>query len=550
MVTNEKFLSIKTLFVWVVMAITTLAVVLSSSISLIKQITNYQNELIQQVEIYSELIGRRAASNIISDDSFSEEQNLKALIVAPFINSVHIYRKNTGPQPSFFTSYNRPGFAPLLEKWQRIEDLKTPKLSGSVYEIIKPIKHDNVVIGYVYLQVSASVLNSLTWNSVFTTVLVLVAVLIISFVLTLKLQQALVRPITELVSLVQRISRQRDFAGRAKTSNIRELDILASAFNDMLERTQHYLKERDQAEQEQQKLQTSLEDKVNQRTVALKEANQELIQTLEKLHQFQRQMVQNEKMASLGDMVAGVAHEVNTPIGLGVTASTMMLDKLNAMEKEFKTKALKASTLAKFISEGQENLHIIYRNLNRAAELISSFKQVAVDQSSENNRIFYFAQLMDEILLSMRPKLKKVKHNIHLDCDKSLLIETKAGPINQILMNLIMNSLIHGFEFIEQGNVYISVKMIDNSKIELRYSDDGKGISEHLKKRIFDPFVTTKRGQGGSGLGMHLVYNLVTQALNGSITVTSEEDKGIEITIMFPVRKIDGENIDKSTVFS
>ena len=305
MIADEKFLSIKTLFVWVVMAITTLAVVLSSSISLIKQIDNYQDELIQQVEIYSELIGRRAAKNIISDDSFSEEQSLKSLIVAPFINSVHIYRANGEQQPSFFSSYNRPGFAPLLEKWRRIEELKEPKLSGNVYEIIKPIKHEDDIIGYVYLQVSADILNSLTWNSVAITVAVLIFVLAISFGLTLKLQHALVKPITELVNLVQRISRHRDYAGRAKATNIRELDILASAFNDMLDRTQHYLRERDQAEKEQQKLQSSLEDKVNQRTIALKEANQELIQTLEKLHQFQRQMVQNEKMASLGDMVAG-----------------------------------------------------------------------------------------------------------------------------------------------------------------------------------------------------------------------------------------------------
>lgn len=547
MIADEKYLSIKTLFVWVVMAITTLAVVLSSSISLIKQINNYQNELIQQVEIYSELIARRAANNIIADDSFSEEQNLRALIVAPFINSVHVYRDNGEKQPSFFTSYNRPGFAPLVEKWQHIEELKTPTLSGNVYEVIKPIKQDKNIVGYVYLQVSANILNSLTWNSVAITVAVLIFVLIISFGLTLKLQHTLVRPITELVNLVQRISRKRDFTGRAKTTNIRELDILASAFNDMLDRTQHYLRERDLAEQEQQKLQISLEDKVNQRTVALKEANQELIQTLEKLHQFQRQMVQNEKMASLGDMVAGVAHEVNTPIGLGVTASTMMLDKLNDVEKEFKQKTLKASALSKFISEGQENLHIIYRNLNRAAELISSFKQVAVDQTSEANRVFYFAQLINEILLSMRPKLKKVKHKIHLECDRDLLIESKAGPINQILMNLIMNSIIHGFEFIEEGNVYINVKMIDDNKIKLLYSDDGKGISEHLKKRIFDPFVTTKRGQGGSGLGMHLVYNLVTQALNGSITVASEEDKGVVMTIVFPVRKMDSASFDKNT---
>lgn len=185
--------------------------------------------------------------------------------------------------------------------------------------------------------------------------------------------------------------------------------------------------------------------------------------------------------------------------------------------------------------------------MNRAAELISSFKQVAVDQSSENNRIFFFAKLMDEILMSMRPKLKKVKHQINVHCDENLVVESKAGPINQIIINLIMNSLIHGFENIENGQIDITIEAIGDSKVSIEFKDNGKGIPEHLRKRIFDPFVTTKRGQGGSGLGMHLVYNLVTQALNGSISIVSEENKGVQFVILFPVKKV---GIDKVHVGS
>ncbi len=543
---NSRYLSIKTLFVWVVMAITTLALVLTSGVSLINQISNYEDELVNQVEIYSQLISENAATSIAFDDSITEENNLKAYEVASFIQNIHIYRINPGSDPQFFASYNRPGQAAVPEMWSHKDKLRRPKLTGSVFEIIKPILSDDREIGYVYLRASAEALSDLTTRAVIISLCVFAVMLLLSFFLTLKLQRAIAEPITDLVTLVQRISRQRDYGGRAEKTNIKELDILAVAFNDMLDRTQQYLADRERAEQEQQKLQTSLEDKVNQRTIALKEANQELIQTLEKLHQFQRQMVQNEKMASLGDMVAGVAHEVNTPIGLGVTASTMMLDRLNSLQKEFDEKSLKASTLSKFINEGQENLNIIYRNLNRAAELISSFKQVAVDQSSETARVFSFAQLMDEILLSMRPKLKKFNHKINIHCDADLLIETKAGPINQIMMNLIMNSIIHGFEFIDEGTIDIYAQVVDN-KISIRYLDNGKGIPEHLRKRIFDPFVTTKRGQGGSGLGMHLVYNLVTQALNGSISITSQENHGVEFDIQFPVKKVDAASLAKSS---
>lgn len=547
---KTRFLSIKSLFVWVVMAITTLALVLATSISLITQISSYKKELIDEVNIYAELISRNATSSIQFDDNLTEEENLKGLSVAEFIENVHIYKidqVDSEERLTFFASYNKSGIAPITAMYDRIDELATPKLTGSLFEVIRPIRANDRTLGYAYLRSSARALDELTLNSVLISVSVLVVTIIACFILTLSLQKAITDPIGQLVNLVQRISRQKDYSGRADKTSIKELDILADSFNDMLERTQEHMQGQAEAENEQRRLQASLEEKVNQRTTALKEANQELIQTLEKLHQFQRQMVQNEKMASLGDMVAGVAHEVNTPIGLGVTASTMMLDRLNSLEKEFEGKSLKASTLSKFIAEGQENLNIIYRNLNRAAELISSFKQVAVDQSSENSRVFSFAQLMDEILLSMRPKLKKLHHNINLHCADDLFIETKAGPINQIMINLIMNSIIHGFEFVDTGQIDIYIEMVGEGKISIVYKDNGKGIPEHLRKRIFDPFVTTKRGQGGSGLGMHLVYNLVTQALNGSISITSEESQGVEFQIIFPVKRIDTDEVAKSS---
>jgi signal transduction histidine kinase len=252
------------------------------------------------------------------------------------------------------------------------------------------------------------------------------------------------------------------------------------------------------------------------------------------LHQYQNQIVETEKMASLGQMVAGVAHEVNTPIGLGVTASTLLQDKLADIQRAFDEKKLTSSQLAKFLSESKENLGIIYRNMERAASLISSFKRVAVDQSNENRRQFNMQQLINEVLLSLRPNLKKTQHQIIVNCPAELELDSKPGPINQILINLIMNSLIHAFEHIEQGEMTIDISVQD-SNCQLIYTDNGAGVPESIKKRIFDPFVTTKRGEGGSGLGLHLVYNLVTQALNGKIQLDSTLGHGIRISINFPV---------------
>jgi signal transduction histidine kinase len=538
MASETKFLSIKSLIIWVVMAITSLSLILSSGVNLYSQISTYRQSLQDNMLVYAEIIGRDSIEPLIKDEGLLEEKNLKVFSASELIENVHIYKILDDQSIGFFASYNKEGIAPVKAKFDQVEQLFQPKMTGGIMEIIRPIRSANQVVGYLYLRASADELQNLTGNSIKLTIGVLVVCLIICFLLTLKLQRTITAPINVLVKLVQRISRQKDYSSRAELNGIKELDILGEAFNNMLQRTQEHMERQTEAEAEQAKLNASLEEKVKQRTSALKEANSELIQTLEKLHQFQRQMVQNEKMASLGDMVAGVAHEVNTPIGLGVTASTMMLDRLADMRKAFEDKTLKASSLSKFIAEGEENLNIIYRNLNRAAELISSFKQVAVDQSSENNRVFSFAKLMDEILMSMRPKLKKVKHQINVHCADNLLVESKAGPINQIIINLIMNSIIHGFEDMEKGQIDITIESVDDAKVSIEFKDNGKGIPEHLRKRIFDPFVTTKRGQGGSGLGMHLVYNLVTQALNGSISIVSEEGRGVQFRILFPVKKV------------
>jgi signal transduction histidine kinase len=548
---SSKFLSIKSLIIWVVMAITSLSLIVVSSINLFSQINSYKNDLISDVTVLAELIGQSAIRAIDADQSEELESNIKVLAAASIIENVHLYKILENGERSFFASYNKKGIAPVRAILEQSEKLASVSITGNLAEIISPIyrSEKNELVGYIYLRASAEALEEHISESILLTLAVLFICVAVCFFLTLKLQSAITTPIQNLVHLVQRITRQKDFSNRADLNGIKELDILIDAFNGMLERTQGHMQRQADAENEYRSLNVNLEEKVNQRTLALKDANSELIQTLEKLHQFQRQMVQNEKMASLGDMVAGVAHEVNTPIGLGVTASTMMLDRLVDLRKAFEDKTLKASALSKFIAESEENLNIIYRNLNRAAELISSFKQVAVDQTSENNRIFCFSKLMDEILMSMRPKLKRVQHEIKVHCADELYIESKAGPINQIMINLIMNSIIHGFEFIEKGVIDINIVMLDDKKIAITFKDNGKGIPEQLRKRIFDPFVTTKRGQGGSGLGMHLVYNLVTQALNGSISVQSENNKGVEFKIIFPVKRIDPSDMPRSSLF-
>ncbi|MEP0177104.1 MAG: HAMP domain-containing sensor histidine kinase [Paraglaciecola sp.] len=529
------------------MAVIVLSLSLSSSINLYSQITTYQKTLEQSVVVAAEVTGGQAKPFIVEDDVRILELMLSALVSSPTIENVHIYKVDDESELSLLASYNKTGIAPVRAKYSQINELFIPQQSLDVMEVVRPIYLEDKLIGYVYVRSSVASLDLLITRSFIITFGVFLLCLAVCFLLIFKLQRSITSPIEGMGKLVQRISRTKDYSSRVDAHGIKELDILGSAFNGMLFNTQEYIDKQAQAEAEQLKLTVSLEGKVQQRTLALKEANSELIHTLEQLHQFQRQIVQNEKMASLGDMVAGVAHEVNTPIGLGVTASTMMLDRLADMRVAFEGKTLKASALTKFIDEGEENLNIIYRNLNRAAELISSFKQVAVDQSSESSRVFSFSNLMSEILISMGPTLKKTPYKIHIACSDDIIVESKAGPINQIMINLIMNSIIHGFEGMEEGDINIKIELMENSKVKIDFVDNGKGIPEQLCKRIFDPFVTTKRGQGGSGLGMHLVYNLVTQGLNGSISIVSEEHHGVHFSIMFPVKIVDSKHVNAST---
>jgi C4-dicarboxylate-specific signal transduction histidine kinase len=531
---QKRPLSIKSLYISGVMATTTTALVLVTLVTLMDQVKNYRTNLIHDMKVLVGLVSHNAASSIAFDDRDSEKENLQSLEVAEYVLNAHIYRLTKDNQNVFFASYNRSDRT-TESVAERVHLLNAPVISNDIIEVSHPIKIEDRLVGYAYIRGSTAELNQLITAAIINCIVILVFSLCTCLMITLYLQRKITRPLNLLAEEIQTVAHEKDYSQRASDTLLSELNVLSNAFNVLLSRIQDHIHQQEQVEEEHRKLHLSLEEKVNVRTNALKEANQELIETLEKLHQFQRQMVENEKMASLGDMVAGVAHEVNTPIGLGVTASTMMLDRLKQLHEDFDNKTLKASALSKFLIESEENLNIIYRNLNRAAELISSFKQVAVDQTNEMVRTFSFEQLINEILLSLRPRLKKHRHKITLDYNPELIIESKAGPINQILINLIMNSIIHGFEDMENGEIQIHAKLIGDTKLNIIYKDNGKGIPENLRKRIFDPFVTTKRGQGGSGLGMHLVYNLVTQGLNGSISINSTDEEGVEFQIIFPV---------------
>jgi len=287
-------------------------------------------------------------------------------------------------------------------------------------------------------------------------------------------------------------------------------------------------------EESLRKLNEELESRVELRTGDLRRANEELRRTLDELKAMQRQLLESEKMAALGGLVAGVAHEINTPLGVTVTAASHLQDEARRIGDLAAANALTAEAVEQFQTAATESSEIILRNLNRADRLIRSFKQVAVDQSSEERRTIELGAYLNEILISLGPALKKTPHRVHIDCPEPVSLDTFPGAIYQIVSNLLMNSVHHAFAPGQVGDIAITVKR-NGRDVELTCRDNGSGMDEQVRARIFEPFFTTRRGEGGSGLGMHVVYNLVTQLLGGRIHVSSAPGAGATFEIVLPL---------------
>jgi len=301
------------------------------------------------------------------------------------------------------------------------------------------------------------------------------------------------------------------------------------------------IEERRQVEEALREAHDHLEFKVEERTQEFIAANQELqvtneelVATLDQLKRTQDQLVKTQKMAALGGLVAGVAHEINTPAGVALTAASHLEEITKEILERYDSKNLKRRDFEDYIEESGQAVRAILSNLQRADQLIRSFKQVSVDQTSEARRVFNVKEYTEEILLSLSAKLKKTQHTVSVQCDAGVEFDSFPGGFSQILTNLLMNALNHGYRPGDAGHMVITIVKEDLELI-LKFSDDGKGMEAKVLEKIFDPFFTTQRNAGGSGLGLHIVYNIVTQQFKGTIECQSAINQGTVFTIIFPL---------------
>ncbi|PZD73170.1 Sensor histidine kinase TmoS [Acaryochloris thomasi RCC1774] len=275
---------------------------------------------------------------------------------------------------------------------------------------------------------------------------------------------------------------------------------------------------------------------VTERNVAerrLAARTKELSQALETLKDAQNQLVESAKMAALGNLVAGVAHEINTPVGTAIMMASTLENATRMIAKDTAQGRLTQSAFHDYLEVATDASQLILDNLKRAGDLVQSFKQVAVDQTSLRERTFKVKPYLQEVISNLHPQLKQTPHSVTIAGDATLTLHSHPGALSQIITNLVVNSIDHGFCDNRAGQIHIDIQQRD-AQCLLTYSDNGIGIQPENLERIFEPFFTTTHHKGGSGLGLHLVYNLVTQSLQGLITVTSTVGSGTTFTITMP----------------
>ncbi len=276
-----------------------------------------------------------------------------------------------------------------------------------------------------------------------------------------------------------------------------------------------------------------LEERVRERTAELLDVNQELKGTLDKLRHAQGELVQQEKLAALGSLVAGVAHELNTPIGNGLTVATSMAEGTQKVN-EAMSSGMTRSALEAYLKDMDEGVHLVCLSLEKASELVSSFKQVAVDRTSAQRRRFQLSSLLNETRVTMAMLMRHQPYILEINEDEDVTFDSYPGPLGQVITNLVNNALLHGFDGLDEGCVKIETVPYEGG-VQIDVSDNGRGINEKDVSHIFDPFFTTKLGEGGNGLGLHIVHNIVTAALGGTIDVLSEVGKGTTFTVRVPL---------------
>lgn len=406
--------------------------------------------------------------------------------------------------------------------------------NDSLYHVRQPILLEDNQIGYVQfgLRVDGPIQANLESRQ--RIALLLLAGSASLAVIVALFARRFTRQLKHLMDATRELA-DGNFRYQINISSNDELATLGQRFNQMADTINQKVNALLDIQRELAELNLKLELRVQARTKELEEKNTDLESTLQALKAARTQLVESEKLSSLGSLVAGVSHELNTPVGNAVMVSTTLLDDVKQFRQRYQD-GIKRSELDAFVESVNHASDIVHRNLVRASELVRSFKRVAIDQTSAQRRQFDLQAMIRELINTLSPSFKRLPITVEQNVPSGLSLDSYPGPLGQVIANLVNNAITHAFDEQQQGRITVHARALDSpaNHIELIIKDDGIGMAPEDLKRIFEPFFTTKLGRGGSGLGMVIVYTLVTGLLGGQIRVESELRKGMRIIMRLP----------------
>ncbi|RUO42949.1 hypothetical protein CWE15_05985 [Aliidiomarina taiwanensis] len=459
---------------------------------------------------------------------------LSGLREAQFIRHVHVYRAALyEQQPLYFASYNRPNTAPLPMRTTQLEELISPRATADYVELAKPIYNDDRhLVGHVYIRTSATNIYQEMWRAIAIAIASLLAAMVLVTLLLKLMYHRATHHIYRMSQRLRNINQQQNYSLRLVPSGYTELNQVSISVNGILDKLQRVMQYNEECEQQHKKLTQELEQDIQQRTTALRKANTQLIDTLEQLHASQQRRIETERLASMTDIVSGIAHEVNTPLGLSVTAASMLEDSFVHFASHYQESL--SPEVDSQLNDMREHLDIVLRNLARADELIARFRSLAFEHAKEPSETLNLKKLALAAGEQVRPLIQhRQTQGIVVDAPDQY-ISMRRRPLETILKELLENAALHGFKGQKKGIIKLNVSC-NSETLHISCSDNGVGMTEAMQRRVFEPFTTSKRIDGHPGLGMHLVYNLVRYILKGTIHYESQLDKGTTISIEIPL---------------
>lgn len=538
--------SIKRSVTGLVILITTVLVGLSCVVVSLSFINNIYERSLNITDQTAKLIANYSAPFMVYTQADNASRWLQTFQAIEGVLHIHLYRyEQSDDTLHFLASYYNSKEAPIPVRFDRVQELQQAVMTESYIEAAHAVKLQDSLQGYVYVRISRAAYDNARSLSLLLSFFVTTASLILSWVMSLWLRRIITRPLDYMVDRIQDIARYNHYSKTLEDFDLLELDRVAHAFNSLLHRIQQHIHRQRIAEQQASELNAELELQVEQRTEQWKRSIADLQAALDTAHQYHNELVEAKRMKSLTVLVAGIAHEVNTPVGLVVTSTSLLQDNLAALKKKFYDKSLSSKEFERYLNSFEENIDLIVRNIERTVNLISRFRRLSMDQIDVQERMVKLHKFWLDIVQSVTksyPELAQVDIQTHIADDLTVIVA--ATPLEQVLTQLLQNTMQHAFAQAEHPQITLAINFTPNEEDPTRgeltivYRDNGDGIPAEIRSEVFTPFVTTKRFMGSPGLGLHYVFNLVSVLLQGHIRHHSEEGLGTEFHLTIPVRRV------------